>query len=479
MKTMLSMRRSRHAARIGACLFVVAVIALVAGCGGNGVVKYDLTIASTAGGSTSPAAGTHGYTEGAEVDLGATAYADYRFANWTGDVGTIANVSAAATIIVMNDDYSITASFIKQYGLSISSTAGGSVTIPGEGSHTYDEGAIVNLAARGEEGYGFVNWTGDVGTIADAGAALTTITMNADYAITANFEELKVEELFAGGNGTEEHPYLIMNWHHLNNIRYFLSGHYILMNDLDSATAGYTALASATANGGMGWEPIGDYQGLQLGFTGGFDGQGHEIIDLFIDRPDEGNTGLFDVILGGAVVENVGIVNGSVTGGSNVGVLAGGSTGTISCSYSNSSVTGDMSVGGLVGSKGGTVSNSYVTGSVSGNMYVGGLVALNSLGTIRNCYSTAAVTGGHHVGGLVGDNSATVSDSFWNIEMSGQSASAGGTGKTTVEMQDIATFSGAGWEIVTVADPDVRNPSYIWNIVDGQTYPFLSWQSVS
>ena len=178
-------------------------------------------------------------------------------------------------------------------------------------------------------------------------------------------------------------------------------------------------------------------------------------------------------------MENVGIVNGSVTGGSNVGVLAGGSTGTISCSYSNSSVTGDMSVGGLVGSKGGTVSNSYVTGSVSGNMYVGGLVALNSLGTIRNCYSTAAVTGGHHVGGLVGDNSATVSDSFWNIEMSGQSASAGGTGKTTVEMQDIATFSGAGWEIVTVADPDVRNPSYIWNIVDGQTYPFLSWQSVS
>jgi hypothetical protein len=38
------------------------------------------------------------------------------------------------------------------------------------------------------------------------------------------------------------------------------------------------------------------------------------------------------------------------------------------------------------------------------------------------------------------------------------------------------TFSGAMWSIVEVANPDSRNPSYVWNIVDNTTYPFLSWQ---
>ena len=52
----------------------------------------------------------------------------------------------------------------------------------------------------------------------------------------------------------------------------------------------------------------------------------------------------------------------------------------------------------------------------------------------------------------------------------------GGTGKTTAEMQDIATFSGATWDIVAVDNPGTRNPSYIWNIVDTETYPFLSWE---
>jgi len=69
-----------------------------------------------------------------------------------------------------------------------------------------------------------------------------------------------------------------------------------------------------------------------------------------------------------------------------------------------------------------------------------------------------------------------VSSSFWDIETSGQATSDGGTGKTTAEMHDIATFSGAGWRIIAVADLGTRDPSYAWNIVDAVTYPFLSWQ---
>jgi hypothetical protein len=43
-------------------------------------------------------------------------------------------------------------------------------------------------------------------------------------------------------------------------------------------------------------------------------------------------------------------------------------------------------------------------------------------------------------------------------------------------MQSIATFSGVGWNIIAVANLGTRNPVYIWNIVDAETYSFLSWQ---
>jgi len=92
---------------------VLALSMALAGCG-NGtpsVTEYDLTIASTTGGSTSPAAGTHTYEEGDEVNLTATPASGYVFANWTGDVDTVADVNDATTTITMDDDYSITANF--------------------------------------------------------------------------------------------------------------------------------------------------------------------------------------------------------------------------------------------------------------------------------------------------------------------------------------------------------------------------------
>ena len=77
---------------------------------------------------------------------------------------------------------------IPEYALTISSTEGGSVTSPGEpGPYTYDKGEVVNLVAEAEEGYHFVNWTGNVGTIADVEDGTTTITMNGHYSVTANF----------------------------------------------------------------------------------------------------------------------------------------------------------------------------------------------------------------------------------------------------------------------------------------------------
>jgi poly(3-hydroxybutyrate) depolymerase len=122
------------------------------------------------------------------VNLAATPQSKYRFVNWTGNVSTIGNVTAATTTISIspNTDYEITANFIAQHDLTIGSTAGGSVTTPGEGTHTYDTGTLVNLVATPDTGYGFDRWTGN-GTVASSHAASTTITVNGDYSITANF----------------------------------------------------------------------------------------------------------------------------------------------------------------------------------------------------------------------------------------------------------------------------------------------------
>ena len=73
------------------------------------------------------------------------------------------------------------------YALTITSTTGGSVTTPGEGTFTCAEGAVVNLLAEPEEGYQFTSWSGCVGTIANVTAASTTITASASYSIWANF----------------------------------------------------------------------------------------------------------------------------------------------------------------------------------------------------------------------------------------------------------------------------------------------------
>jgi len=211
-----------------------------------------------------------------------------------------------------------------------------------------------------------------------------------------------------------------------------------------------------------------------------FDGNGCKISNLRLNFDFVSQVGLFGYLGSGGKVSEVGVENVNVTtsGPRQVGGLVGGSAGTVSNSYSTGSVTGSHQVGGLVGWNKGTVSNSYSSGTVIGSYYfAGGLMGLNYGGTVSNSYSTGSVTGESQVGGLVGENYAAVSSSFWDTDTSGQATSAGGVGKTTAEMKNFATFSGAGWNIVAVVNHGTRNPSYTWNIVDGETYPFLSWQS--
>lgn len=176
--------------RVCSFLILAALIAATAGCVG---AECGLTVAATSGGSVvTPGDGTSVYYVGEAVSLVATPHAGYRFVNWTGDVDAIADVHAASTTVIMNDSYRITANFEEipavQFELTVSSTAGGSVTTPGEGTFTYDEGEVASLVAQGREGYLFVNWTGDVDNVADIEAPSTTITMNGNYSIGAHFQ---------------------------------------------------------------------------------------------------------------------------------------------------------------------------------------------------------------------------------------------------------------------------------------------------
>jgi hypothetical protein len=154
--------------------------------------QYSLTISSAPGGEvTTPGEGMFIYNADEVVDLFAEPDEHYHFAGWTGDVGTVGNVTAAATNIIMSDSYSITANFELEegwYSLTISSTEGGSVTDPGEGTSIYATDMVVDLFAEPGEHYHFGNWTGNVSTIDDVYSASTNITMSDSYSITANFE---------------------------------------------------------------------------------------------------------------------------------------------------------------------------------------------------------------------------------------------------------------------------------------------------
>jgi len=181
---------------------------------------------------------------------------------------------------------------------------------------------------------------------------------------------------------------------------------------------------------------------------------------------------------------------GNASGDRYVGGLVGQ---TIESSISNSYATGNATstgddAGGLVGENGSTgISNSYASGDVSGVSRVGGLVGNNTKSTvsfssdITNSYASGRVTGsGSDIGGLVGKNyqyhphyqvwydAGTITGSFWNINTSGQTDSAGGTGITTAQMQQLSTFVDAGWDI-----SDQGGDGKVWRIYEGSTAPLL------
>jgi hypothetical protein len=172
-------------------------------------IFYTLTITSGTNGSiTQPGLGTFTYAQGTVVNLLATANTGYGFDTWMGTTGSVSDINAASTTIVMNGNYNIHPNFAKTYTLTITTKPGGTVTQPGIGTFTFKQGTVVNLLALPQPlGYAFDVWEGNKSTIADEHAASTTITMNGDYVINAKFKTVNVRTLTiisdAHGNVTQ------------------------------------------------------------------------------------------------------------------------------------------------------------------------------------------------------------------------------------------------------------------------------------
>jgi len=169
------------------------------GNNGNGVESYSFTVASTDGGAVALGGSmlheqkTFLLAAGTVVSLKAVPDSGYQFVKWSGDVDTVDNIYSSEVTVTVNGTCYITARFEVlepvRYSLVIMSTGDGAVTVPGKGTYIYDAGAVVDLVVTVAEGYEFAGWTGNVDTIADAKATSTTITMNGDYYILANFRE--------------------------------------------------------------------------------------------------------------------------------------------------------------------------------------------------------------------------------------------------------------------------------------------------
>ena len=165
-----------------------------------------------------------------------------------------------------------------------------------------------------------------------------------------------------------------------------VSGNYVLMNDID--------VVKDTGKTENNWTPIGNLitDPFLQAFTGKFSGDGHIISGININKPSEGNLGLFKAVGTNGVVKNVGLTDGSICGSGYVG--------------------------GICPINGGTIENCFSSLEIYARDYAGGICAINE-GTINKCFNTGNISGDNNGGGICGQNFGSISNSYniGNIEI--------------------------------------------------------------
>lgn len=238
---------------------------------------------------------------------------------------------------------------------------------------------------------------------------------------------------FAGGNGTEEDPYLISGKEQLNNVRYVPSAYFRLTADIAFTEEDF-AEGGSFYNDGDGWLPIGS---PSEGFSGNFDGDGHCISGIRITTSNVYYAGLFGYSTG--TIRNLSVQNCEYTAvidyGQNKTLYFGGfvgyNAGTLSdidCFIdllaSCASQGSDIYSGGIAGWNTGDIDNCTFSGTIdcsaessSSGVYSGGIAGYSS-GKILACLNNGAISAvcsattavGSYAGGISGGTSGSISD---------------------------------------------------------------------
>jgi len=171
--------------------------------------------------------------------------------------------------------------------------------------------------------------------------------------------------------------------------------------DFDANGSGGPDAGDAFWNGGAGWEPIGSDSDP---FMATFEGGGHVVSNLFINRGTQDGVGLFGHLGVGGSIRRFGVADVSVTGYNGVGGLVGRNQGEVEWCFATGAVTGNDDVGGVAGDfSAGDLRPCYAAGKVTGNDAVGGLVGRATAdSSLIGSYAASRVTGNDAVGGLVG-----------------------------------------------------------------------------
>lgn len=188
------------------------------------------------------------------------------------------------------------------------------------------------------------------------------------------------------------------------------------------------------------WDPIGtDYRTYTLSsmvgrviavdgssnpFKGVFDGNGHSISNLTINMANVQSyfigsisdlQGLFGHNIG--TIKNLTLVNANIYGNDKIGGLVAQNKGhIINCSVSGN-ISGNKKVGGLVGYNYGIIQYSMNNANVAGVSYVGGITGSNTE-SIVFCVNTGNITGDSILGSIVGENQGSISNSYYDSQMS-------------------------------------------------------------
>lgn len=294
------------------------------------------------------------------------------------------------------------------------------------------------------------------------------------------------------GSGLAEDPYLIAD---ASQLRWFAAQ----VNDNSKSTI-CAQLTDDIDLKGKEWTPIGKGSSYANTYKGTFDGNDHEIKNLYVTGTTSNHYGLFGVLGAGGTIRNLTVsgrveITGSGSNSCGIGGIVGqlGGAGTIENCTNKAAVSGNYNTAGIVGrvgSSGGTIRACANLGNISGGNSVGGIVGYAYYGvTASHCYNRGAVTASvSKAGGIVGymnDTGAKFSNCYTTGDVTGKDSAAVVGKKSSGSISDCYYLNTLGTDsnataktsdelkalAPTLGEPFMTDPA---DVNDG--YPIFAWQ---